>query len=72
MAGLCSGTVRTLLSVDVIETCVPSRSTQGQAVRVVMRYIEARPERQHESFVLLALEAFRAAWPCPAPPLQRG
>jgi hypothetical protein len=36
----------------------------GQATRVIVSYIEARPARMHESFYGLALEALRAAWPC--------
>jgi hypothetical protein len=38
--------------------------TQGQAVAVVVKYIEARPERMHESFGKLALLALVTAWPC--------
>jgi hypothetical protein len=63
LAGICHGVVRAVLIVDD-ETCAPNRSTQGQAVRLVVQYIEARPSRQHESFVQLAIEALRAAWPC--------
>jgi Rap1a immunity proteins len=33
-------------------------------VAVVIKYIEARPERMHEPFADLALEALKAAWPC--------
>jgi hypothetical protein len=33
-------------------------------VAVVIKYIEARPERMHERFGDLALEALTAAWPC--------
>jgi hypothetical protein len=36
-----------------------------QQIRVVIAYIEARPARMHELFDILALEALRAAWPCP-------
>jgi len=42
----------------------PTEATNGQLVRVVVAYIEARPARMHESFPVLALEALRAAWPC--------
>jgi len=44
--------------------CLPKGATTGQAVAVVVKYIEARPERMHESFGRLALEALAAAWPC--------
>jgi hypothetical protein len=36
----------------------------GQAVGVVVRYIDQRPERMHEKFMTLALEALQQAWPC--------
>jgi hypothetical protein len=44
--------------------CIPSNVTSGQEVRVVVKYIDDRPARLHESFMLLAFEALRAAWPC--------
>jgi hypothetical protein len=49
---------------------IPDEVTVSQTVRVVVRYIEARPNRMHESFTKLALEALVEAWPCqtPAPP----
>jgi hypothetical protein len=44
--------------------CAPAAFTDEQAVRIVVQYIDARPERQHENFSALALEALQAAWPC--------
>jgi hypothetical protein len=44
--------------------CPPKGSTGGQAVRVVIKYIDSRPERLHEDFLDLAAEALRTAWPC--------
>ena len=38
--------------------------TFGQSVAVVVKYIQERPERMHEDFGKLALEALIAAWPC--------
>jgi hypothetical protein len=46
------------------KVCVPSGVTTGQAFKVVIAYIEARPARMHEHFEGLALEALRTAWPC--------
>ena len=46
------------------EVCPPPDVTTGQAVHVVVQYINARPERMHEQFSRLALEALTAAWPC--------
>ena len=47
-------------------TCVetPAGVSNAQLVRVVVRYIEARPSRMHERFSALALEALLDAWPC--------
>jgi hypothetical protein len=42
----------------------PAGEIHGQSIRVVVKYIDDRPERQHEDFMALALEALRAAWPC--------
>jgi hypothetical protein len=61
--GLCMGIVSTLLDLDP-KICLPPSVTNFQAVRVVVKYIDARPARLHESFKVLAGEALRAAWPC--------
>jgi len=44
--------------------CQPEGVTPRQAVAVIIKYIEARPERMHERFGDLAIEALTAAWPC--------
>ena len=46
------------------EFCSPKGVSIGQAVAIVIKYIEARPERMHEDFGKLAIEALTAAWPC--------
>jgi hypothetical protein len=33
-------------------------------MRVVVAYIEKRPERMHEPLADLAIEALQQAWPC--------
>lgn len=43
---------------------IPREVPPEQRVRVVIAYIEARPERMHERFEFLALEALRMTWPC--------
>jgi hypothetical protein len=43
---------------------VPPDVTASQAVRVVVRYIEQRPQRMHESFLKLAPAALINARPC--------
>ena len=61
--GLCNGLISGLhyMSNDV---CAPAGATEGQTVRVVVQYIDARPARMHEDFRKLAVEAMKAAWPC--------
>src|SRR5215472_11611353 len=44
--------------------CMPRGVTYQQTARAVIAYIEARPQRMHESFGLLAHEALETAWPC--------
>jgi hypothetical protein len=44
--------------------CAPDGATDNQVIAVVIKYIEARPERMHEQFGKLAIEALSAAWPC--------
>jgi hypothetical protein len=64
LRGLCVGMVSTLGAGLVPGMCRPANVTNFQMVRVVAKYIDDRPERQHESFRVLAIEAMRAAWPC--------
>ena len=45
-------------------SCRPQAVIHGQMIRVVVAYIERRPQRMHESFKRLALEALHDAWPC--------
>jgi hypothetical protein len=44
--------------------CIPKAATNSQMVRVVVQYIEQRPQRMHEQFTKLAYEALKEAWPC--------
>jgi Rap1a immunity proteins len=63
--GQCSGFIAGLIyEAAGTSLCMPSGVTYEQGVRIVIAYIEARPQRMHESFGLLALEALTAAWPC--------
>src|SRR5262245_56597337 len=74
LRGVCMGIVSTLGEVLIAfgrETegttgvCIPAgETTVNQQVRVVTAYIDARPNRLDEDFRILALEAFRDAWPC--------
>jgi len=61
--GICVGMIQGL-AYAAPRICPPDVYTTGQALRVVVLYIEGKPARLHEDFMALALEALRAAWPC--------
>ena len=64
-AGLCSGTILTLLNLsERLGICTPDTVTVAQLRMVVVKYINERPARMHENFMKLAIEALRTAWPC--------
>ena len=68
-ANFCSGVVHGLAYVGKIlppeqQSCAPPTSDARQLARVVINYIEAHPQRMHEDFRMLTLEAFHQAWPC--------
>jgi Rap1a immunity proteins len=71
--GQCTGVVQTLRRLsgyDMFSSryrlCIPLPlgDNTWQIIRVVVKYLDARPERHHEDFALLAIEAVRNAWPC--------
>ena len=67
--GRCVGLVEATMSLGSslgggLAFCFPEGVSSAQGVRIVVQYIEGRPARMQENFVLLAVEAFRAAWPC--------
>jgi hypothetical protein len=69
--GFCQGSIDAIawlnsvgLVLSGVWWCVPQGVDNDQMLRVVIRYVDARPQRHHESFALLALEALAAAWPC--------
>ena len=65
-AGRCVGAVEVLdaLNSDTKLFCPPDNIDNLQRVRIIVSYIEARPERKNEDFRLLANEAMAKAWPC--------
>jgi len=63
-AGSVSGLVFALATLTPGTLCIPAAANTSQMVRVVIRYVETRPQRMHEPFESLALEALRDAWPC--------
>ena len=67
--GYCAGVVKTLMTVaDDLSPenrlCIPDRATTVQIVRVVVNWLDARPEAHHFQFVDLAMEAIKQSWPC--------
>jgi Rap1a immunity proteins len=67
--GECLGIVITLLRFGEELTtqrrnCAPANITNGEAIRVVVVFLEARPQRLHENFIDLSAEALAMAWPC--------
>lgn len=65
-AGMCAGQVQGVLDTaeSVHMVCSPPQVTLGQAVRVVVQFIDARPAQMHQGFSILALMAMIKAWPC--------
>ena len=65
MRGSCSGRVMAIFDVSrALEICAPDGVSGGQAVSVVVQYLDRNPARWHESITLLIIEAMRDAWPC--------
>jgi hypothetical protein len=65
-AGVVSGIAFTMDDSGLAKACahIPDGVTTGQEVQVVIRYLEQRPNRLHEPFKELAIEALANAWPC--------
>ena len=47
-----------------INTCIPAKVNNGQAVRVVLAYLRANPATLHIDEVVLTLLALQEAFPC--------
>jgi Rap1a immunity proteins len=64
--GMCEGVIASIsfwFSGNVF--CAPAGATHQQLDRVIVRYMDQQPERLHEDFRGLAIEALIATWPCP-------
>jgi Ssp1 endopeptidase immunity protein Rap1a len=44
--------------------CPPTGTIIKERMQVMIAHIEARPQRLHEDFRVLAVEAMQEAWPC--------
>jgi hypothetical protein len=66
MAGRCMGLIEGItFMAGATDFCPPTNEvTYNQSTLVVIAYIEARPQRMHEDFRLLAIEGLKNAWPC--------
>jgi hypothetical protein len=67
--GHCGGVIETLVWVGSllppdIRSCPPKSGKYTQADAVVLKYLEAHPERLHMDFKMLVSEALHEAWPC--------
>jgi hypothetical protein len=67
-AGYCMGVLKTLPEIyfgrDKCSIQFPEVFSVQQMTLIVVRYIEAHPERMHMPFLMLAEDALRDAWPC--------
>jgi hypothetical protein len=66
LSGRCVGAVEVIddLGSGTKLFCPPEGINNLERVRVIVTYIEARPERMKDGFGLLANEAMAKAWPC--------
>lgn len=58
------GAVGQFLSPPEWRFCAPEVSNSKQLAQVVVKYIDAHPEQQHDDFRKLMLAAFHEEWPC--------
>lgn len=72
-AGLCLGLVQGVRQTMAIyaevlpreeRTCIPEGMTNGQGVRVVVKYLEDHPKTLHYAATVLTMAAYRDAYPC--------
>lgn len=72
-SGYCLGTMVTVREMMVgysdvlpaeVRACIPVEVTNGQAVKVTMKYMQENPEELHLSGVMLTVMAMKHAYPC--------
>ena len=65
-AGYCAAVLDVFASSSALDPvmCLDPDIDKAEAMLVFIRYIEARPQRMRERFLVLAREALREAWPC--------
>jgi hypothetical protein len=61
----CTEILHTMIYFDsLLRFCAPKGVSPEQAIRVVVKHLDANPGKTHQNFRSLTLEAFRLAWPC--------
>jgi len=70
-AGICLGTIRGILGVNGLyrvtdgpDLFCPPAIEHSQALRIIVKYLNEKPEALHEDGVFLAVVALREAFPC--------
>ncbi|MEJ6846716.1 Rap1a/Tai family immunity protein [Sinorhizobium fredii] len=71
-AGVCWGAFGALQNISrfqdgdhrVLYFCPPEESTRLQFIRVFVKYVDEHPERSHEEWTTIGLNALQAAFPC--------
>jgi hypothetical protein len=65
-AGYCAAVFDVLVSSSALDPvmCLDSDTDKTTAMLAFIHYIEARPQRMRERFLVLAREALRQTWPC--------
>jgi hypothetical protein len=68
LQALCFGRVAGIADVSQSNglTCAPEAVNIRQVLLVVVKYVNEHPQRMHERFSLLTLEALQIVWPCHA------
>jgi hypothetical protein len=67
--GVCTGVVSAILgSAEILDHryrfCPPATATTLEALRIVVDYLERRPDLWDQDFRITALAALMLAWPC--------
>ena len=44
--------------------CIPEGRTRSQMVAVFVEFVRRNPQRMHEEFIFVAMDAMKAAFPC--------
>jgi hypothetical protein len=71
-AGLCLGTIVTVLNLtqqtvvrNEFVVCKDPAASVNQALKVVLRYMEANPQALKKELAGIAVNAMQLVWPCP-------